>query len=93
MPARPRTIDELQARVRATIAYVDGFSEQDLEGAGERTITTPRWEGKHMTGADYLLEHALPNFYFHLTHAYALLRHNGVAIGKRDYLGALTLRA
>ena len=43
-----------------------------------------------MTGADYFLEHAQPNFYFHLTTAYAILRHNGVGIGKRDYLGALT---
>ena len=46
-----------------------------------------------MTGADYFLEHALPNFYFHLTHTYAILRHNGVNLGKRDYLGALSLRA
>jgi hypothetical protein len=46
-----------------------------------------------MSGADYFVEHAVPNFYFHLTHAYAILRHNGVGLGKRDYLGALTLKA
>jgi hypothetical protein len=46
-----------------------------------------------MSGADYLVEHALPNFYFHLAHVYAILRHNGVGLGKRDYLGALSLRA
>ena len=46
-----------------------------------------------MSGADYFVEHALPNFYFHLSHAYAILRSNGVRLGKRDYLGALTQRA
>ena len=46
-----------------------------------------------MSGGDYFLEHALPNFFFHLTTAYAILRHNGVPVGKRDYLGALSLRA
>jgi hypothetical protein len=45
-----------------------------------------------MTGSDYFLEHALPNFFFHVSHAYAILRHNGVALGKRDYLGPLSLR-
>jgi len=43
-----------------------------------------------MTGANYFLEHGQPNFYFHLTHCYAILRHNGVGLGKRDYLGALS---
>ena len=43
-----------------------------------------------MTGADYFIEHAVPNFYFHLTHVYAILRHNGVHVGKRDFLGPLT---
>jgi hypothetical protein len=95
-PAQPDTeqsIDELRARVRTTLAYLDGFSAKDFEGAAARTITQPRWEGKVMTGADYFLEHALPNFYFHLSHVYAILRHNGVDVGKRDYLGALSLRA
>jgi hypothetical protein len=45
-----------------------------------------------MNGADYFLEHGLPNFFFHLTHAYAILRHNGVPVGKKDYLGPITLR-
>jgi hypothetical protein len=55
-------------------------------------VTQPRWEGKVMTGADYFREHVVPNFYFHVTHSYALLRHNGVNVGKRDFLGALTQR-
>jgi hypothetical protein len=91
-PDTEQTLDELHARVRSVIAYLDGFSAKDFEGAATRVITQPRWEGKVMTGADYFLEHALPNFYFHLTHSFAILRHNGVEIGKRDYLGALTQR-
>lgn len=88
-----QTLDELHARIQSVIAYLDGFSAKDFDGAATRTITQPRWEGKTMTGANYFLEHALPNFYFHLTTVYAILRHNGVSIGKRDYLGALTQTA
>jgi hypothetical protein len=87
-----QTLDELHARVRAVVAYLDGFSAADFEGAAARVITQPRWEGKVMSGNDYFLEHGLPNFFFHLTHAYAILRHNGVSLGKRDYLGPLTQR-
>ncbi len=86
-----QTIEELRARVASVIAYLDGFSAADFEGAATRVISQPRWEGKVMSGHDYFLEHALPNFFFHVSHVYALLRHNGVPIGKRDYLGPLTL--
>ena len=55
-------------------------------------MSLQRWEGKSMTAADFVIELAMPNFFFHLTTAYALLRHNGVDLGKRDYLGPLTLR-
>jgi uncharacterized protein len=79
-------------RVRSVISYLDGFSAADFEGAATRVVTQPRWEGKVMTGEDYLLEHAVPNFFFHATHVYAILRHNGVDIGKRQYLGTLSLR-
>ena len=88
-----QTLDELHARVRWTVGYLDALTAKDFDGAGARVVTQPRWEGKVMSGADYFVEHAVPNFYFHLTHAYAILRHNGVDIGKRDYLGALSLRA
>lgn len=85
-----KTLAELRDRVKSAIAYLGTFTEADFAGAATRTITQPRWEGRTMTGANYFLEHALPNFYFHTTHAYAILRHAGVAIGKRDYLGPLT---
>jgi uncharacterized protein len=86
-----QTIDELRVRVKAVIAYLDGLTASDFEGAATRVISQPRWEGKTMTGANYFLQHAVPNFFFHASHTYAILRHNGVALGKRDYLGTLTM--
>lgn len=91
-PDTEQTIAELQARVRATIAYLDGFTASDFQGAAAAVVSQPRWKGEWMTGADYLVQHALPNFYFHLTTAYTILRHNGVSVGKRDFLGAQTKR-
>jgi hypothetical protein len=91
-PDTEQTLEDLHARVRSVIAYLDTLSAKDFEGAAARVVTQPRWEGKVMNGADYFVEHALPNFFFHLTHAFAILRHNGVNIGKRDYLGTLSLR-
>ena len=91
-PDTETTIDEIRARVASVRKYLDGFTAKDFEGAAERTISQPRWEGKTMSGADYFREHATPNFFFHMTHAYALLRHAGVDVGKRDYLGPLSLR-
>ncbi|NBD08239.1 MULTISPECIES: DUF1993 family protein [Corallococcus] len=92
-PDTEQTLEELGARIRSVVAYLDGFTAKDFEGAGERVVTQPRWEGKVMSGADYFLQHALPNFYFHVTHVYAILRHNGVNLGKADYLGSLNLRS
>jgi hypothetical protein len=92
-PDTEQTLEELHARVRSVIAYLDSLSAKDFEGAAARVVTQPRWEGKVMSGGDYFVEHAIPNFFFHLTTAYAILRHNGVNVGKRDYLGTLSLRA
>ena len=92
-PDTEQTLEELRARVRSVVGWLDGLGEKDFEGAATRSITQPRWEGKTMTGADYFVEHVVPNFYFHLAHVYALLRHAGVTIGKRDYLGQLTMKA
>ncbi len=89
-PDTETTLAELRARITAVTGWLDTLSAKDFEKAATQSITQPRWEGKTMTGADYFLEHALPNFYFHLAHSYAILRHNGVAIGKRDFLGPLT---
>jgi hypothetical protein len=91
-PDTEQTLDELRARVGAVVTYLDGFTAKDFDGAATRVVTQPRWEGKIMSGADYFIEHGVPNFFFHLNHAYAILRHNGVPLGKRDYLGPLTQR-
>jgi uncharacterized protein len=93
MPSHPNTettFDELKKRIASVVAYLDGFSEADFQDLATRTVTTPRWEGKHMTATNYFIEHAQPNFFFHLGMTYGLLRHAGVEIGKRDYLGAIT---
>ncbi len=81
------TIADLQARIAKTIAIVEGYSEAQLEGADKREISIkiPNAELK-FTGIDFLNTWALPNFYFHITTAYAILRHNGVELGKRDFL-------
>lgn len=91
-PDSEKTIEELRARIKTTVAYLDTFGAADFDQAATRSITQPRWEGKTMSGHDYFVEHAVPNFYFHLAHAYAILRHNGVPLGKRDYLGPLSLK-
>ena len=86
-PDTEATLDELRARVQSIVHYLEGFTADDFAGATNKVVSQPRWKGEWMTGQDYLLQHGLPNFYFHLTTAYAILRHNGVGIGKRDFLG------
>jgi hypothetical protein len=89
-----KTIDELKARVAKTIAYVKGLDAAKIDAAMEREITFPLGPTNkgHMKGGDYLTHFVLPNFYFHLTAAYAVLRHAGVELSKRDFLGAIPLR-
>ncbi len=89
-PDSETTLDELRARIKSCAEYLDTIQEADLAGAEARHVTLPWLEGKHILGSDYLVEMALPNFYFHVAHAYAILRHNGVELGKRDYIGSLT---
>jgi uncharacterized protein len=91
-PDTEQTMDEARKRIASVVSYLGEFSAKDFEGTDDRSVTTPRWEGKSMTATNYFIEHALPNFFFHLTTAYAILRSNGVDVGKRDYLGAITFR-
>ncbi len=81
------TIPQLQARIAKARSFLAGFSPAHYEGAESRAIEikTPS-RSFNFTGAEYLLTWALPNFYFHLTTAYNLLRHNGVPLGKMDFL-------
>ena len=83
------TLTELRERINATIAYVKSVPAAQIDGSEEKDITLPRRDGPIiMKGEAYLNHFVLPNFFFHLTTAYALLRHNGVEVGKMDYLGA-----
>jgi hypothetical protein len=86
-----QTIDELRARIAACLDFIQGVTEKAFEGAATRVVTLPFAPGKAITGADYLNEMALPNFYFHISMAYAILRHNGVPLSKRDFIGSLNL--
>lgn len=81
------TLAEIKNRIESVVTYLKTFKPEDFKGAEERKISQPRWEGKWLTGTEYTLHHVLPNFYFHTTTAYAILRHNGLEIGKKDYLG------
>ncbi|CAN1534366.1 Protein of unknown function DUF1993 [Caulobacteraceae bacterium] len=88
MPDTETTIAELKARIAATIAYVNSIDAAALDGAEDREVVL-KFPGAEMkfTGADFLTGFALPNFFFHITIAYALLRANGAPIGKMDFLG------
>jgi hypothetical protein len=86
------TLVELIARVEKTMAYVASMTIADFVGAEERTVTLLYFPDTYMTGYDYLREYVLPNFFFHVTTAYAIIRRNGVVIGKMDYLNGLPLK-
>jgi hypothetical protein len=87
-----KTLDELRARIASVKAYLDTFTPGDFEGAAERTIKPPPLRGKVLPGFSYLFEMQLPNFYFHATSVYQILRHNGVSLGKEDYLPVVSAR-
>jgi hypothetical protein len=83
------TLADVKARIEDVIAYLNTFTPEDFTGAKERHVSQPRWEGKYLTGFEFAIQHAIPNIYFHTTTAYAILRHNGVDLGKKDFLGTM----
>ena len=87
------TIAQLKTRVQTTIAYLETVDPTRIDTSEAREIVFPMGPDakRSMKGEDYLAQFALPNFYFHLTALYAILRHNGVEIGKRDFLGAISM--
>lgn len=91
-PDTETTIEELHARIQTVVAYLDTFSEKDFAGAAERHVDLPWAQGKWVLGNEYLNALQLPNFYFHVTTAYAILRHSGVPLGKMDYIGRFDMR-
>ena len=87
---KEQSFDDLAARVQRTIDYMTGLDVKAFDDAATREITRPiRGQPHTFTGANYLLQFATPNVYFHTATAYAILRHNGVPLGKADYLGVL----
>ncbi len=91
-PDTEKTFAELRERIRKCTAFVATVPEKDLAGALERKVAPPWLQGRWLTGRDYLAHVAVPNFFFHATMAYAILRHNGVSLGKMDYIGSLPTR-
>jgi uncharacterized protein len=89
-----KTIAELKARIAKTVAFVKSLNTKNIDESADREITFPLGPSikGHMRGVDYLNHFVLPNFYFHVTTAYDILRHCGVEIGKRDFLGAIPMR-
>ena len=87
-PDNETSFEALQARIVRTIAFLDGIEARRFDGSEERRIALPVHDATlETTGRDYLFGRVLPNFYFHVATACAILRHNGVEIGKMDYLG------
>src|SRR4029079_11065436 len=82
-----QTIDELRARIRKTVAFVDSVKEAQYAHASESKVKLSWAPGKVIGGKDYLLQMIIPNTFFHIAMAYAILRHNGVDVGKMDFLG------
>ncbi|SFV16883.1 DUF1993 domain-containing protein [Pseudoduganella namucuonensis] len=83
-----KSFADLKGRVVKTLAFLDSLNEADFGGAEERAIVTGSGEKtKHWVGQTYLLHYALPHFFFHATTAYDILRHNGLEIGKKDFIG------
>ena len=86
------TLPELRERIASTLAYLRLFTEVHFEAASEVVLSPGFLRGGSITGVDYLREFVLPNTYFHLAMAYGILRHNGVPLGKRAWLGAMNVR-
>jgi hypothetical protein len=83
-----KTFADLVERLRKTIAYLESLKPEQFDGAEDRTVTwKTRDSTRSMQGMPYLLNHVLPNVFFHATTTYDILRHNGVELGKLDYLG------
>lgn len=85
------TFSELRARLQDAISYLNTFTEADFSDSATREVTLPFAKDFYSPGEAYLFEFAMPNFYFHLTTAYGLVRHKGVPIGKRDFIGHMTM--
>ncbi len=87
MDDKEQRVEELIKRIDTTLAFLGALKPEQFIDFEKRNFTSARRPGLHLDGKAYLHEHALPNFYFHVTTAYSILRASGVDLGKRDYLG------
>lgn len=87
-----KTFAELRERIQSCVAFLETVTAADVAGGEERRVSPKFLQGKWVRGDDFLLQFSLPNFYFHVTTAYAILRHNGVDLGKRDFIGSYPVR-
>lgn len=85
------TLDELKIRLQKTVAFIETLTPEDFSGAETREARFPYFPGMHMVGEKYLLGYAIPNFLFHATTAYDILRNHGFDIGKKDFMHSLPL--
>ena len=91
-PDTEQTFADLRQRIQKCLSFLESVSAKDLAGAEDRKVAPPWLGGRWLRGDDYLLHVATPNFFFHATMAYAILRHNGVELGKMDYIGSIPTR-
>ncbi|MEO8135968.1 MAG: DUF1993 domain-containing protein [Betaproteobacteria bacterium] len=83
-----KTLQDVKARIGKTIAFIETIKPEQIDGTEDKAIVIKRGDKEtHYKGMQFLLGHAIPNVYFHIATTYNILRHNGVEIGKRDYLG------
>lgn len=87
-----KTVTELKARIEKTLAFMQTIKPEQIIGKENITISLPFWDGKSLTGFEYATLQLMPNFYFHVTTAYEILRKNGVDLGKADYIGPLPFK-
>lgn len=86
------SIVELKERIAKTVRFIESIEPEQIDGQEERMIAMPYMPGKQLSGLDYAVSYALPNFFFHYTTAYSILRKNGVPVGKVDFIGSLNFQ-
>lgn len=87
-----KTVEELKVRINNTVDFLSSLTEEDFKNASDKKIEFPFMKGKYITPEECLVEFTNPNFYFHVTTAYSILRHNGMNIGKMDFMGSLPFK-
>ena len=91
-PDTEKTFDELRARLGVALSYVESFQDNAFAGWEERRVSHSWMGAKWIAGSDYIIQFAVPNFLFHVTTAYSILRHNGVPLGKSDFIAPISMQ-